>query len=192
MNRQNGAATVYRFYDAEWRMIYVGISANAPIRFEQHRTVKTWWREVAFIRCDHFLTRNEALRAETDWIRQERPRYNLAGFEQFILDRQRHGHRQPDPEPIDAVAGARPEPVPRPGPVPRPPSPARVKREDAERRLDALLAEAPLEGGPFAEIVTTMAPYMSRSSVARKLQERAWKIAPGRWRARPAGLEDDR
>lgn len=77
-------------------------------------------------------------------------------------------------EAVEAAAEA-------PAPLPRDPTP--------DERLDALLADAPLEGLEFAEIVATMKPHMSRATVARRLKERAWRIGDGRWRARPAGVD---
>ena len=76
---------------------------------------------------------------------------------------------------------------------------AAVEPEEAEEatrpltpdeRLNALLADAPVEGLPFAEIVALMAPHMSRSTVHERLRQRGWKISPGRWRARPAGVHE--
>jgi hypothetical protein len=70
--------------------------------------------------------------------------------------------------------------------IEEPPSPPRALTPD--ERLAALLAEAPLEGLLFAEIVEAMSPYMARSTVALRLKERGWNIGKGRWRARPGGL----
>lgn len=69
-----------------------------------------------------------------------------------------------------------------------PASPPRALTPD--ERLDALLAEAPLEGLAFGEIAEAMAPYMVRSTVAAKLKQRAWSLGKGRWRARPAGIDE--
>lgn len=67
-----------------------------------------------------------------------------------------------------------------PPPPPRPPTP--------DERLDQLLADAPLDGFPFEDIVAAMAPHMSRATVAARLKERGWRIRRGFWRARPAGV----
>lgn len=53
--------------------------------------------------------------------------------------------------------------------------------------LAALLDDAPLEGLEFGRICEEMAPHWSRETVRTRLAERAWKVAHGRWRAKPRG-----
>lgn len=71
--------TLYRMFDAQGRLLYVGISARAAMRWEQHRGEKQWWSEVARIEVEHHEDRLAALTAETTAIRRERPRFNIAG-----------------------------------------------------------------------------------------------------------------
>lgn len=68
--------TVYRLFDTDDRLLYVGIAGNPGRRFEQHRTDKAWWGDVARIDLEHFATREDALEAERHAITTERPTHN--------------------------------------------------------------------------------------------------------------------
>lgn len=69
--------TLYRLFDADDALLYVGIAGNPGRRFEQHAKAKLWWREVSRIEVEHFADRAEALAAERLAIRDERPLYNI-------------------------------------------------------------------------------------------------------------------
>lgn len=71
--------TLYRLYDGDGDLLYVGIAGNPGRRFEQHRKDKPWWRSVAITRLEHFDTREEAMAAELEAIRAENPRHNIVG-----------------------------------------------------------------------------------------------------------------
>lgn len=70
---------LYRFYNEDSRLLYVGITGNLPQRLRQHHATKTWWREVATIKVQHFAERRIAAAAELAAIRTEAPIYNVAG-----------------------------------------------------------------------------------------------------------------
>jgi predicted GIY-YIG superfamily endonuclease len=70
--------TLYRLFDSELRLLYVGIAGNPGRRFEQHASDKPWWSEVAHVRTKHYDTRQLATAAERQAIQVENPRYNLA------------------------------------------------------------------------------------------------------------------
>lgn len=74
----NGPATVYRAFDAEGALLYVGASTRLGARLDSHRYGKTWWREVARIELAHFPDSATALAAEREAIRTERPAHNVA------------------------------------------------------------------------------------------------------------------
>jgi hypothetical protein len=71
------STTLYRFFDADGDLLYVGITHMETMRWRQHSKTKDWWREVTTIKVAHFDTRDEALAAEAKAIRQERPRHNI-------------------------------------------------------------------------------------------------------------------
>lgn len=71
--------TLYRMLAAEGELLYVGISMSSLQRMMQHRSTKTWWREIAHIEFVHYPNRTEARAAERVSIADENPRYNLQG-----------------------------------------------------------------------------------------------------------------
>jgi excinuclease UvrABC nuclease subunit len=70
--------TLYRFYDAEGSLLYVGITKFFEPRLKQHYKNAEWFFETAHVRLEHYQTRQEVELAETRAIQTERPRYNLA------------------------------------------------------------------------------------------------------------------
>lgn len=70
---------LYRFYDVDNHLLYVGISLHAAQRASEHRGDKSWWSDVARMNIEHLADRTEALEAELTAIRTERPRYNVTG-----------------------------------------------------------------------------------------------------------------
>lgn len=72
------STALYRWYDSNGELLYVGISSNAAFRAVQHETTKAWWSETATCRVEHFADRLEAERAETEAIASENPRFNRA------------------------------------------------------------------------------------------------------------------
>jgi DNA-binding transcriptional regulator YhcF (GntR family) len=68
---------LYRLYDAEGRLLYIGIAVKPEQRWIQHAAEKDWWPEVA--RRDTYWcdSRAEALVREVDAIVTEQPIYNV-------------------------------------------------------------------------------------------------------------------
>lgn len=73
--------TLYRFYDKDARLLYVGITDDPLRRFGQHRYAKPWWVDVDQVKVVHYGTRDEAFDAESAAIIDELPLFNLAGNE---------------------------------------------------------------------------------------------------------------
>lgn len=69
--------TLYRFYDADDRLLYIGISERGPERWKAHRKDKPWWGELARTTTEHYETRAEALEAERAAIIAEKPLHNV-------------------------------------------------------------------------------------------------------------------
>jgi excinuclease UvrABC nuclease subunit len=71
------AHVLYRMFDAEDHLLYVGLTNNPRNRFSGHSKGKAWWPEVAHIRVETFATRDELIAAEKAAIQTERPWYNI-------------------------------------------------------------------------------------------------------------------
>lgn len=70
---------VYRAYDREGRLMYVGITANWPVRLYSHRCATFWWRDITRTRLTLWPDRYSALTHERQVIREERPLRNKQG-----------------------------------------------------------------------------------------------------------------
>lgn len=69
--------TLYRFFDQDEELLYVGISVSPWSRWRQHRHDKPWWCDVATIGLESHPTREAALAAEKVAIQSEHHRYNI-------------------------------------------------------------------------------------------------------------------
>ena len=68
---------LYRLYNADDELLYVGISMSALNRIGQHKAEKTWWHEVAKITIEtHMVPRAGIEEMERQAIQAESPRYN--------------------------------------------------------------------------------------------------------------------
>lgn len=70
------AAVLYRHFNAEGRLLYVGISASATKRTEQHRRSSSWAQEIRRIEIETFPSRQAAMDAERTAIVMELPMHN--------------------------------------------------------------------------------------------------------------------
>lgn len=70
---------LYRLFDAEGRLLYVGITKQLETRMEQHAKVQHWWPLVVSRNTQPFATRVAAMEAEAAAILSENPSYNIAG-----------------------------------------------------------------------------------------------------------------
>lgn len=68
---------LYRQYADDNSLLYVGISLNAQNRLSQHYKGSAWFTEVTDVKIEWFDTREEALKAEVDAIRAEKPKCNI-------------------------------------------------------------------------------------------------------------------
>lgn len=70
--------SLYRLYDKDGALLYVGVAQSLLARMNQHRLNARWFRDVVRVDVQHFDNRGDALAAETEAIETENPRYNLA------------------------------------------------------------------------------------------------------------------
>ncbi|TYB69785.1 GIY-YIG nuclease family protein [Nonomuraea sp. PA05] len=71
-------ATLYRFFDDEGTLLYIGITEAPLVRLDGHAAVQPWWHLVASAKYEHFPTREIAREAEVQAIRAEGPAFNVA------------------------------------------------------------------------------------------------------------------
>lgn len=69
---------VYRAYDSDGSLLYVGIAKNWGSRWAQHAEHSPFFGEVARLEVRYVASREEALTVEADAIRTERPVWNKA------------------------------------------------------------------------------------------------------------------
>jgi len=67
---------LYRFYDKDKNLLYVGISKDWLFRLETHKKNKPWIQEVTDIKIAWYSRRINAELAERSAIRWEFPKYN--------------------------------------------------------------------------------------------------------------------
>jgi predicted GIY-YIG superfamily endonuclease len=71
--------TLYRYFDSEGQLLYVGITGDNTKRQSQHRRSSFWFGEIAYATFEHFEERQKALEAEGKAIKDEKPLHNIAG-----------------------------------------------------------------------------------------------------------------
>lgn len=67
---------VYRLFNVQGELLYIGMSVDPDSRFRYHRVVHGWWSDVASIEVDRYPNRPLAADAEKRAIQSERPRHN--------------------------------------------------------------------------------------------------------------------
>lgn len=77
---------LYRYFDAEGHLLYVGITDCLSIRNKQHSATAHWHKLVDEIKVKQFPDRPSALIAEGEAIRNENPIYNVNRGHRDILD----------------------------------------------------------------------------------------------------------
>lgn len=85
---------LYRHFDAEGCLLYVGVSKSVLVRTSQHKRGSDWFDQVVRIDIERFSTLDDAMAAEQHAIETEKPKHNL-----------RHGSRKVSrttPRPITA------------------------------------------------------------------------------------------
>lgn len=68
--------TLYRLFNKQDELLYVGISSKWYERFHQHEKTQPWWLSVVKITLENFETRDEVVEAEKLAIRLEKPLHN--------------------------------------------------------------------------------------------------------------------
>lgn len=69
---------LYRFFDSQGTLLYVGISCNWMARLKQHSARADFYSAVAGMTLERFPDRESVLEAELEAIEKENPLYNRA------------------------------------------------------------------------------------------------------------------
>lgn len=72
----DGPTSVYKYYDAANRLIYIGITAQRIGRQVQHNDSSEWWPYVARQEIEHYPSRADARAVERGLIELHRPPFN--------------------------------------------------------------------------------------------------------------------
>ena len=67
---------LYRLYDSDDQLLYIGITTYPPKRFVEHERDKPWWPQVARRDVEWIESRTQAETAERCAIAAEGPKYN--------------------------------------------------------------------------------------------------------------------
>lgn len=68
---------LYRMFNRDGVLLYVGITNDPKERFKAHGGEKSWWSEVANVTVEHLPSRQHLQAAESNAITNERPLYNI-------------------------------------------------------------------------------------------------------------------
>ncbi|MFH8410719.1 GIY-YIG nuclease family protein [Streptomyces sp. NPDC018019] len=74
-----GRTALYRLYDAEEDLLYIGISRKLTQRFREHEHSRSWWHCVKYVDLTWFDSHPRAYAAEKAAQHSERPPYNGVG-----------------------------------------------------------------------------------------------------------------
>lgn len=67
---------LYRFYDRDKALLYIGITGQPIERWAKHRRNAEWWPAAAYVVVEIHTTEWRALHAERAAIRSEQPKFN--------------------------------------------------------------------------------------------------------------------
>lgn len=70
---------VYRLFDEQQTLLYIGVTGSLKERFAAHKTTKRWWDDVFYVALQPFDNHQEAARAEEFAIFAENPLHNVRG-----------------------------------------------------------------------------------------------------------------
>jgi predicted DNA-binding transcriptional regulator AlpA len=68
---------LYRHFDAEGRLLYVGVSLSALNRLAAHKMHSKWYWKIARVEITNYGTRQASLNAEYEAIVNEKPMFNI-------------------------------------------------------------------------------------------------------------------
>lgn len=94
---------LYRHYDVDGTLLYVGISLSAVKRLSEHMRASHWNKEIAKVEIATFPDKKSARQAELDAIAAEKPLFNVAHTGVIVGGGKRGPKRKLSVEQIDAA-----------------------------------------------------------------------------------------
>lgn len=94
-NKRCRPCAVYRLYDTNDTLLYVGKSLNAEARITEHRRSKSWASQIERVEIEEWPSEEAALDAEAMAIQQESPVYNIKKAQTDTPRLIRRGHSLP-------------------------------------------------------------------------------------------------
>jgi len=77
-NSSNNSQALYRFFDNNNNLLYIGISKAFVNRLNAHSFTAEWFFRASYVTIEHFETRQQVESAEKHAIKSELPKYNKA------------------------------------------------------------------------------------------------------------------
>lgn len=69
--------SLYRHFDADGKLLYVGVSLSSVKRLMEHRSSSHWFPDISTVTIEKFPSREEVLQAERRAILEENPIHNI-------------------------------------------------------------------------------------------------------------------
>jgi len=95
MNDSTRPTSLYKYFDTNGSLIYVGITSRGINRNREHNADKLWWQFVTRQEVQHFPDRRAALEAEKTLILQRRPPFNKQhnpGHDELVTEYLKFAH----------------------------------------------------------------------------------------------------
>ena len=89
-NPEHDRTCLYRHFDCEGKLLYVGVSLHVLSRLSAHARISPWFHRIAHVHIEHFDSRKEALAAERAAIAEEHPECNIVLQRSKSARRDRH------------------------------------------------------------------------------------------------------
>ena len=73
---KSNSQNLYRHFDKDGELLYIGISISALLRLSQHKNESHWFDHIVRVDIERFDSRISVLGAEKEAIKNEKPKYN--------------------------------------------------------------------------------------------------------------------
>lgn len=103
-SRHDGTTSVYRYFDKNGILIYVGITGRGMARNSEHNKTQEWWQYVTRQEVEHYATRRAAHNVEKQLIRQHHPPFNVQHNPEHAVVRATYLEFRRENIPMDAAS----------------------------------------------------------------------------------------